>query len=143
MSDIPDDLRYTKDHEWVRFEETGDPSTITAIVGITHYAQDALGDITFADLPDTSDDTVTSEGEVVLVVESVKAASDIYMPIDGKIVEANMKLEDEPELINSEPYDSGWMFKIEIDIEGDIDAFYNTLDGVLLDDKEYSNIVGL
>jgi|TARA_R110000796_G_scaffold227766_4_gene344676 glycine cleavage system H protein len=106
MSNIPADLRYAASHEWTREEADG---TIT--VGITDHAQDLLGDVVFVELPDVGR-TVTA-GEECAVVESVKAASDIYAPISGEVVAVNDALADGPELVNSEPYEGAWFFKIK------------------------------
>jgi len=102
---IPEDLRYTKSHEWVRRD--GDH----LIVGITHFAQQQLGDLTFVELPSVGD-AFEAESDLA-VVESVKAASDIYAPVNGTVSAVNEDLEDEPELINQDPYGKGWMFKLE------------------------------
>lgn len=101
---IPAELRYSKSHEWARLD--GDVVTI----GITDHAQDALGSIVYVELPGVGDE-VEAEAECC-VVESTKAASDVYAPIDGEVVEANEKLEDEPELVNSDSYGDGWFIKI-------------------------------
>lgn len=114
MSEIPTDLRYTSSHEWVRLEEDG-----SVTVGITDHAQDALGDLVFVELPEVG--TTYSQGEACCVVESVKAASDIYMPINGEVVDTNQALVDEPEIINSSAYDDGWIFKIQPSDEDDIE----------------------
>jgi glycine cleavage system H protein len=98
------DMKYTKDHEWIRFE--GD----VAVIGITDHAQNALGDVVFVDLPEAGREVTA--GEAVAVVESVKAASDVYAPIAGRVTEVNSSLTDEPALINSEPTGAGWFFKI-------------------------------
>jgi len=98
---LPEDLRYTSDHEWVRLE--GDE----AIMGITDYAQDALGDVVFVSLP--SSDTSHAKGEPVAEVESTKSVSDIFMPLTGTIVAVNEALREHPELINSDPYGEGWI----------------------------------
>jgi glycine cleavage system H protein len=98
------DMKYTKDHEWIRFE--GD----VAVIGITDHAQNALGDVVFVDLPEPGREVTA--GEAVSVVESVKAASDVYAPITGRVTEVNSGLVDEPALINSEPTGAGWFFKI-------------------------------
>jgi len=98
------DMKYTKDHEWIRFE--GD----VAVIGITDHAQNALGDVVFVDLPEPGREVTA--GESVAVVESVKAASDVYAPITGRVTEVNSGLVDEPALINSEPTAGGWFFKI-------------------------------
>ena len=103
---IPSELKYTKDHEWVRID--GD----TATVGITDFAQGELGDIVYVDV-DTLDDTV-EEGEVFGTVEAVKTVSDLFMPLSGEVIEFNEELEDEPELVNSDPYGKGWMIKLSV-----------------------------
>jgi len=102
MSEVPDNLSYTKDHEWMLIDDDG-----KVRVGITDYAQDALSDVVFIELPELG--SKFSEGDVMAVAESVKAASDIYAPVSGEIVEVNDKLEESPELINESPYDFGWM----------------------------------
>lgn len=106
MSNIPAELKYVASHEWLRLEDDG---TIT--VGITDHAQDLLGDVVFVELPEVGD-TVAVDDEIA-VVESVKAASDVYAPLSGEIVAINENLEDEPEIINSDPYGDGWFFKIK------------------------------
>lgn len=106
MSEVPLELKYTKSHEWLRVEDDGN---IT--VGISDHAQALLGDLVFVELPDVGSDFMT--GDECCVVESVKAASDVYMPISGEVVAVNEALEDEPEIINTSPYDSGWLFKIK------------------------------
>ncbi|SNR17556.1 glycine cleavage system protein GcvH [Tenacibaculum jejuense] len=115
---IPAELKYTKDHEWIKIE--GDVATI----GITDFAQSELGDIVYVDV-DTLDDTVAIE-EVFGSVEAVKTVSDLFMPLTGEVTEFNETLEDEPELVNSDPYGAGWMIKIKIadtsQIEGLLDA---------------------
>ena len=108
MSEIPTELRYTKSHEWVRVEEDD-----TVTVGISDHAQHALGDLVFVELPEVG--IQMSAGDACCVVESVKAASDVYMPITGEIIDTNQALVDEPEVINSSPYDDGWVFKIKPD----------------------------
>ncbi|AZL86852.1 glycine cleavage system protein GcvH [Aliivibrio salmonicida] len=108
------DLKFTASHEWVR--ENGD-GTVT--VGISNHAQGLLGDVVFVDLPDV-DDEVTA-GENFSLVESVKAASDIYAPISGVIVEINEELEDSPELVNEEPYEGGWIARIKLSDDGDLE----------------------
>jgi glycine cleavage system H protein len=105
MSDVPADLRYTKSHEWVK--DNGD-GTVT--VGITDYAQEALGDIVFVELPENGRE-VDAE-EACAVVESVKAASDIYAPLAGEVIEGNPLLSDTPDAINNSPYDEGWLFRL-------------------------------
>jgi len=117
MSEVPEDLSYTKDHEWVLVEDDGN-----AKVGITDYAQDSLSDVVFVELPEIGDKF--SKDDTMAVAESVKAASDIYAPISGKIVAINEKLEESPELVNESPYDFGWMVVIEPqgEISGLLDA---------------------
>ncbi|MDZ4718748.1 MAG: glycine cleavage system protein GcvH [Roseiflexaceae bacterium] len=106
----PGELKYTKTHEWVRFD--GDQ----AIIGITDYAQDALGDVVYIDLPAEG---ATLEAETIFgAVESVKAASDLYLPVSGTIMAVNSTLMDTPELINSDPYGAGWMLKIKVSADG-------------------------
>lgn len=122
---IPADLKYTKDHEWVKID--GD----TAIIGITDFAQGELGDIVYVDV-DTLDDTV-EEGEVFGSVEAVKTVSDLFMPLTGEVVEFNEALEDEPELVNSDPYNKGWMIKISISDASQIED--------LLDAEAYKNLI--
>ena len=102
----PNDLKYTKDHEWIRVEEN------VAFVGITHFAQSELGDIVFIDV-DTEGESLEKE-EVFGSVEAVKTVSDLFMPINGEVLEFNEKLEDNPELINSDPYGEGWIIKVSI-----------------------------
>jgi len=123
MSETPSDLRYTASHEWLRQEEDG-----TVVVGITDHAQGLLGDLVFVELPEV--DSQLSEGEACCVIESVKAASDVYMPINGEIVDTNQKLVDEPEMINTSSYDDGWIFRIKPDDEDDI--------GQLMDSAAYA-----
>ncbi|MFP5441122.1 MAG: glycine cleavage system protein GcvH [Gammaproteobacteria bacterium] len=107
MSDIPTSLRYAKTHEWIRLEGDG-----TATVGITDHAQDAMGDLVYVQLPEVGE--VKTAGDETGVVESVKAASDIYSPVDGEIIEVNTQLEDTPELVNEDPYTRGWLFKLKV-----------------------------
>ena len=104
---IPEDLQYTKDHEWVRTE--GD----TVRMGVTDYAQDALGDIVFVTLPDAG--TQVTAGETCGEVESTKSVSDLYAPVSGTVVERNDALDSSPELVNSDPYGDGWMLTIRLD----------------------------
>ena len=125
MSEIPENLSYTEDHEWVSPEENG-----RVKVGITDYAQDSLSDVVFVELPNVGDKY--QQGEVMAVAESVKAASDIYAPISGKILAINEKLEESPELINESPYGSGWMVLMEPSEDRsaliDAEAYKNSLD---------------
>ncbi len=106
MSEFPGELRYAESHEWVRVEDDG-----TVTVGISDHAQEALGDVVYVELPEV-DAAVEAKGEAG-VVESVKAASDIYAPISGTIIAVNTALEDAPETVNESPYDNGWFFKLQ------------------------------
>ncbi|WP_046743911.1 glycine cleavage system protein GcvH [Kordia zhangzhouensis] len=123
---IPAELKYTKDHEWVKIE--GD----TAVVGITDFAQGELGDIVYVDV-DTLDEEVEKD-EVFGTVEAVKTVSDLFMPLSGEVTEFNEELEDEPELVNKDPYGKGWMIKINISNEEEIDQ--------LLSADEYKELIG-
>ncbi|PWG05762.1 glycine cleavage system protein GcvH [Polaribacter aquimarinus] len=109
---IPSELKYTKDHEWIKIENN------IATIGITDFAQGELGDIVYVDV-DTLDDIV-EEGEVFGSVEAVKTVSDLFMPLTGEVIEFNEELEDEPELVNSDPYNKGWMIKISISDDSQI-----------------------
>ena len=124
--EFPKELKYTKDHEWLRIE--GD----NAYVGITEFAQGELGDIVFVDV-DTQGETLEKE-EVFGSVEAVKTVSDLFMPINGEVLLFNKKLEDEPELINSDPYEEGWIIKIAISDVAELDE--------LLDALAYQELVG-
>lgn len=104
---IPADLKYTKDHEWLKLLDGGE-----ALMGITEFAQNSLGDITFVEVPEVGDSFAA--GDSFGVVESVKAASDLYMPVDGEVLEVNEALEDSPESVNTSPYEDGWIMKIKI-----------------------------
>lgn len=106
MSELPGDLRYTKEHEWLRQEEDG-----TVTIGITDHAQTALGDLVYVELPEIGQE-VDSGGEMA-VVESVKAASDVYAPIAGEVVAVNEDLADDPEKINADPYGDGWIVRMQ------------------------------
>lgn len=113
MSTIPTELFYAQTHEWVRREEQGE-----VVVGITEHAQDLLGDVVFAELPEVG--RWLEVAEECAVVESVKAASDIYAPVSGEVIAINEELEDSPELINSDPYGDGWLFRIRLADETDL-----------------------
>ena len=126
MSNIPENLLYTDDHEWILKE-----SEQFFSVGITDYAQDSLGDVTFVEVPEIG--TEFSKGDVFGVVESVKAASDLFMPVSGEIVEVNEDLNDSPELINVAPYEGGWIIKVKI---SDTDQSH------LLSPDDYSKVTG-
>ncbi len=115
MSNVPAELKYIASHEWLRLEEDG---TIT--VGITDHAQDLLGDVVFVELPEVGD-TISVDDEIA-VVESVKAASDVYAPISGEVIAVNEALEDDPEIINSDPYGDGWLYKMKADNMEDYEA---------------------
>ena len=124
---IPAELKYTKDHEWVKIE--GD----TATIGITHFAQGELGDIVYVDV-DTLDETVEKDA-VFGSVEAVKTVSDLLMPLTGEVIEFNETLEDEPEKVNSDPYGDGWMIKISISDASQIDE--------LLSAQDYTALIGV
>jgi len=115
---LPDNLKYTKDHEWVRIE--GD----IAFIGITEFAQGELGDIVFVDV-DTNGEDLDKE-EVFGSIEAVKTVSDLFMPVSGKVISFNEQLEQEPELINSDPYGNGWIIKISISDVTDFDSLLNS-----------------
>ena len=127
MTDFPENLKYTKDHEWVKKLDDG-----FFLVGITQHAQDSLGDVTFVELPETG--TSFMENDVFGVVESVKAASDLFMPIEGEVVECNEELNNSPEMVNQDPYGEGWMIKISSADVSDMDK--------LLDAQSYQSVVG-
>ena len=123
---IPEGLKYTKDHEWVKID--GDVATI----GITDFAQGELGDIVYVEV-ETEGESLDAE-ETFGTVEAVKTVSDLFMPVSGKIVEVNEALNDDPENVNSSPYDSGWMVKIELSADSGTDS--------LLDSKSYIEMIG-
>ena len=125
MNEIPGDLKFKKSHEWVRVEQDG-----TVTVGISDHAQDLLGDIVFVELPDIG--TQMNAEDEVAIVESVKAASDVYSPISGEIIEVNEILLDNPETINESPYSDGWFYKIQPD---DLDEINE-----LLSPEEYGEV---
>ena len=106
MSNIPSDLRYTKSHEWVRTAQNG-----AVEIGITEHAQSALGDLVFVEVPEVG--RAVKAGEASAVVESVKAASDVYSPVSGKVIASNGQLATQPELLNQDPYGAGWMFRVQ------------------------------
>ena len=128
MSDVPDDLRYTGEHEWVRTSE----SSSTVRVGVTDYAQEALGDVVFVSLPEVG--ATVAKGAAVGEVESTKSVSDIYAPLSGTVSARNDKLDEQPELINSEPYGAGWIFELEVSDPGELDD--------LLDAATYGTVAG-
>ena len=118
---IPDGYRYTKDHEWVRRDENNDN---VIIVGITDYAQHAMGDIVHVELPSVGDEF--SKGDEAAIVESAKSASEIYAPVSGQIVKGNDNLDSHPEHINAQPYDDGWLFKIELSDPDELDLILSS-----------------
>lgn len=125
MKNIPGDLKFLSSHEWARIESDG---TIT--IGISDHAQDLLGDIVFVELPEVGQ-TLDAESDAA-IVESVKAASDVYSPISGEVKEVNSLLEDQPEIINSSPYEDGWLYKISPSDLGELDN--------LLSPEDYSAV---
>ena len=126
MSDVPDDLRYSAEHEWVR------SSANTVRVGITDYAQEALGDVVYVSLPAVG--AAVKKGSAVGEVESTKSVSDIFAPVSGTITARNEQLDERPELINSDPYGEGWMLEIELADEAEL--------GELLDASAYGALTG-
>lgn len=122
---VPQDLHYTKDHEWVRV--VGDMAT----VGITDYAAEQLGDIVFVELPEIGRAVV--QATAIGVIESVKAVSDLFAPIDGEVVESNSELSTQPELINSDPFGKGWMLRVKVSDAGQV--------GALLDAAAYEALI--
>ena len=122
---IPEELKYTEEHEWVRIEDD------IALVGITDFAQGELGDIVYLEI-DTLDSQIDSN-EVFGTVEAVKTVSDLFMPITGKVIEVNPSLEDKPELVNEDPYGEGWIIKVHVTDESQIDS--------LLSSSDYKNLI--
>jgi len=118
MSNIPSELKYTESHEWIRDEGDG-----SVTIGITDHAQEALGDLVFVELPEVG--SSFDQGEDAAVVESVKAASDVYSPLSGEVVEANEILADAPETINEHPYEDGWIYKLKL---ADVDELNGLMD---------------
>ncbi|MCU4157913.1 glycine cleavage system protein GcvH [Carboxylicivirga sp. A043] len=123
---VPENLKYTKDHEWVLID--GDVATI----GITEFAQGELGDIVFVEI-ETEDEELDKE-EVFGTIEAVKTVSDLYMPISGKVIEVNPELEDQPDLVNKEPFEGGWMIKVQIADTAELDS--------LLTAEQYKEVIG-
>jgi len=123
---IPEELRYTEEHEWVKLDGN------VATVGITDFAQSELGDIVYLEI-DTLDAKINSN-DVFGTVEAVKTVSDLFMPVNGKVIEVNTSLEDNPEVVNDDPYGDGWIIKIEVSNPSDIDA--------LMSSEEYINLIG-
>jgi len=127
MSNIPSDLKYVKSHEWLKAAADG-----TVLVGITDYAQNSLGDITFVQLPKVG--AVLKAGETFGVVESVKAASDVYAPVAGTVLEINKSLDANPEKVNQTPYTDGWMLKLKLANPAEA--------GALLSPEDYGKVIG-
>ena len=125
--EIKSELKYTKDHEWIEIDGK------IATVGITDYAQGELGDIVYVEI-ETLDEILDKE-EVFGSVEAVKTVSDLFLPVSGKIIEVNQKIEDSPEIINEDPYNDGWIIKMEIENEEELNE--------LLDARAYSKLIGL
>ncbi len=123
---IPDNLKYTKDHEWLKVEGN------TGLIGITDFAQSELGDIVFVDVD--PEITEVKAGEAFGTLEAVKTVSDLFSPVSGKVLEINPKLEDEPQLINEDPYGEGWIIKVEISDASELDN--------LLDSNAYKALIG-
>ena len=123
--ELPKDLKYSKDHEWIKIEDG------VGTVGITSFAQSELGDIVFIDI-DTEGESLEKE-EVFGTVEAVKTVSDLFMPVNGKIIEYNSKLDDNPELINSDPYGDGWIVKVKVSDVSELEE--------LLDAHEYNKLI--
>lgn len=124
---VKDDLKYTENHEWVKIEEN------TALVGITDYAQNELGDIVFVELPEK--ELELKQDDILATIEAVKAVEEIYSPVSGVVLELNLALEDNPELINSSPYEEGWLARIELnDKDADMDN--------LISADEYKELIG-
>lgn len=126
MSEIPGDLKFLKSHEWVRVEEDG-----TVTVGISDHAQGALGDLVYVELPEVGSSLKAGNGAAT--VESVKAASDIYAPVSGEVVEVNEALNDKPETINEDAYGDGWIFKLKLEDKSELDE--------LLDADAYGELI--
>ena len=123
--EFPEDLKYSKEHEWVRVNGN------IAIIGITSHAQDELGDVVYVEAPEIG--TSVNASGTFGVVESVKAVSDLYTPVSGTVIEVNSRLEEEPELINSDPYNEAWIIKVEMSDSSELDALLTT--------KEYTSYV--
>ena len=123
---VPDDRKYTQEHEWVQIE--GD----IGLVGVTDYAANELGDVVFVELPETGSEF--SQGDTVGTIESVKAVADLYLPVSGEIIEVNQEVVDSPELVNSDPMEEGWLFKVKLADPAELDQ--------LLDANGYSELTG-
>ena len=123
---VPDDLKYTREHEWIRVE--GDE----IVIGVTDFAQGELGDVVFIEI-ETEGETL-SRGDTFGTIEAVKTVSDLYMPVDGEVIEVNPALEDTPELVNSKPYGEGWMVRVKVSDASQLDD--------LLDADAYRDLIG-
>ena len=123
--DIPDNLSYTKEHEWISIEDN------IATVGISDYAQSELGDIVFVEMPNIDD--VFDKNDVFGTIEAVKTLADLFLPVSGKIIEINESLESNPELVNSSPYNDGWLVKIEVKDVAELEDFLNS--------EDYENLI--
>ena len=121
MSNIPSHLQYTESHEWVSSEDDG-----SARIGISDHAQQELGDLVYVELPAVGDEL--GQGDPCAVVESVKAASDIYAPVSGKVIAVNEDLDEDPAVINTEPYDGGWLFQLELSDKDELDGLKSAED---------------
>ena len=126
---VPEELRYTAEHEWVKLDDT------IASIGITEHAAEALGDVVYVSLPQVG--AVVTAGEPCGEVVSVKSVSDLYSPVDGEVIEVNAELEDDPSLVNAEPYTAGWMFRVRVAQDGNGDAALPT---DLLSAAEYEEL---
>ena len=123
--DIPDNLSYTKEHEWISIQDN------IATVGISDYAQSELGDIVFVEMPNVDD--VFDKNDVFGTIEAVKTLADLFLPVSGKIIEINESLESNPELVNSSPYNDGWLVKIEVKDVAELED--------LLNSEDYENLI--
>ncbi len=123
---FPDNLRYTKDHEWIKVEGN------TGTIGVTDHAQSELGDIVYIDIPD--EEAEFNAGDSIGTIEAVKTVADIYAPVSGKIIEFNSGLNDSPEVVNSDPYNNGWILKIELSNPEEVDS--------LMDVNAYKELIG-
>lgn len=121
MSEVPSDLKYTRDHEWLRLE---DDSVVT--IGITDHAQAQLGDLVFVEVPETG--TSLGAGDAAAVVESVKAASDVFAPVAGEVVGANEQLDESPELVNNDPFGEGWIYQLRLENPAALDDLMSAAD---------------
>ena len=128
MAEIPNDLKYTEEHEYVKTTEDGD----VVLIGITDYAQGELGDVVYVELPAAG--SSFGEHDVFGTIEAVKAVSELFCPVAGEVVEVNARLDKEPALVNSDPYGEGWMIKLRVESQADVDA--------LMDPSAYRKHIG-